>query len=901
MNSKEIESNVKQIFEDFSKEEFIYDLLIAYGISKTSITRLKKGDFNLSKVDGEILYKKKIFFKTGESGNLLSEIENVSVDERITKHSPRFAILTDYNTLVAKDLKLKRNLDIKITELPKYFDFFLPLAGSEVYNTSNDNQADRDAAYKMAQLYDNLVHANENIYNSKESIHELNIFLSRLLFCFFAEDTEIFEEESIFSKTLSQHTSEDGFDTHEFLDKLFERLNTKDSSSFPAYLQKFPYVNGGLFRDPIDAPHFTFKARKTLLELGDLNWKDINPDIFGSMIQAVVLPEYRSDLGMHYTSVENILKLIRPLFLDELYEEFEKHNDNQKQLRKLISRLSKIKFFDPACGSGNFLIITYKEIRLLEIKILQRIIDLSQNPTLEFTQIQLSQFYGIELDDFAHEMAILSLWLAEHQMNKIFEEMLFDYGRSKPILPLKDAGQIQQGNSARKSWNEVCPISNNDEVYIIGNPPYLGFKGWDAEQKKDMATVFNGFKTVNRLDYISCWFKKGTDYILGKNAKLAFVSTNSICQGEQVSLIWPYVLNHVNINFAYTSFGWSNSAKGNAGVTVVIISLANKSIAEKIIFTDNRRIKVKNINPYLTGGDNIYISKRTNPISKLPQMVLGSSGIDGGHLILSKEEKQSFINQNPNSEKFIKKFLGGNDFLYRVDRYCLWIDDDKIDEASNIEPIKERIDKCLTYRLNAGRDARKAANVPHRFFYRKYQEKESLILPFTSSERRTYLPVDIGKQETVFSNGMLVIYDFEPYHFAILVSRLHMVWAKAVGGKLEERLRYSVSMVYNTFPFPEITIKQKENLNLYVFAILDERAKYAEKTMAQLYDPDIMPKGLKLAHKELDEAIEKCYRLQPFSTDTERLEYLFKMYEEMEKKNTLFAKQKKKRTVKSDD
>lgn len=449
MSSHEIEHNVKQIFERFSKDEFLFDLLLAYGISKTSITRLKNGDFNLSKTDGEILYKKKVFFKQEKADKLLSSIETVAKDERISKHQPRFAIVTDFTNLVAKDLKLGKNLDIPLKDLPSHYAFFLPLAGSEVYHSTNDNEADRNAAYKMAQLYDLLITQNPNVYNSKESVHNLNIFLSRLLFCFFAEDTDIFEGDSIFTNTLHQHTNENGSDTNVFLDRLFERLNSETAKGFPAHFAPFPYVNGGLFGGKkFASPVFTAKARKILVELGELNWRDINPDIFGSMIQAVSDPEERSDLGMHYTSVPNILKLIKPLFLDELYEEFE-NSKTIPQLRKLVNRISKIKFFDPACGSGNFLIIAYKEIRLLEIKILQRIIDLSPSPGLEFTQIQLTQFYGIEIKDFAHEMAILSLWLAEHQMNKVFEEMLFDFGKSKPILPLKQAGKIVQGNSAR--------------------------------------------------------------------------------------------------------------------------------------------------------------------------------------------------------------------------------------------------------------------------------------------------------------------------------------------------------------------------------------------------------------------------------------------------------------------
>lgn len=663
MQSKDIECNIKHIFENYSKNEFIFEFLIAYGISKTSVTRLKKGDFNLSKVQGEVLYKKKVLFKEEESDKLLISIESLSTDERVLKHSPRFVIVTDFKTLLAKDLKLGTTKDIQFSELPRHYDFFLPLAGSEVYVTKNDNKADRDAAYKMAELYDSLITANRDIYTSKESIHSLNIFLSRLLFCFFAEDTGIFEENSIFTNSLAQHTQPDGSDTHLFLNELFKRLNSKSSDEFPMYLaEKFPYVNGGLFRDPIESPKFTSKARNILIELGELQWQEINPDIFGSMIQAVVLPEYRSDLGMHYTSVENILKLIRPLFLDELYEEFEKHRDNVTQLRKLIARMSKMKFFDPACGSGNFLIITYKELRALEIEILQRIIEIQTPTLLEYTEIKLSQFYGIELDDFAHEMARLSLWLAEHQMNNIFEEQLAGYGESKPILPLKEAGRIVQGNAARKNWKEICSIGTDDEVYIIGNPPYLGSRNQDDEQKKDMKFVFiNDYKS---LDYVSIWFYKGAKYIEKNNAKLAFVSTNSICQGEQIAITWPRILNDdIEIGFAYESFKWSNHAKGNAGVTVIIVGLRNKSNDFKYLYNNsNRKRTVKNINPYLYDAPNVYVIGTNRPISKLPIMTYGNMPLEGGFLRFDGIDKDKIFSNN-GIEKFVKKVIGGEEFL----------------------------------------------------------------------------------------------------------------------------------------------------------------------------------------------------------------------------------------------
>lgn len=900
MKSTEIKTNVQNVIDNFSKEEFIYDLLIAYGISKTSVTRLKKGDYNFAKADGEILYKKKIFFKVEATDKLLSSIEEISKDERILKHKPRFVILTDYKQIVAKDLKVnKLPLDIKLKELPNYFDFFLPLAGSEIYNAKNDDEADRNASYKMADLYDLLIEENPQIYNSKASIHNLNIFLSRLLFCFFSEDTEIFEE-NIFTNTLAQHTAENGKDTHTFLDNLFDRLNDKKTDKYPDYLAKFPYVNGGLFNDSINSPVFTTKARKTLIDLGELQWKDINPDIFGSMIQAVVIPEYRSDLGMHYTSVENILKLIKPLFLDELYEAFE-NATTVNQLRTLVKRISKIKFFDPACGSGNFLIITYKEIRLLEIKILEKIIDLSPNPTLEFTQIQLSQFYGIEIDDFAHEMAILSLWLAEHQMNRVFEDLLLDFGKSKPILPLKEAGQITQGNATRVDWKKACPITKTDEVYIIGNPPYLGSRNQDNEQKKDMEITFIGFKDYKKLDYIACWFYKATEYIQNSKSKYAFVTTNSLTQGEQVALLWPLVLSKgQEIDFAHQSFKWTNNAKGNAGVAVVIIGIRNIVNTDKFLYNQNLKQNVKNISPYLTDTSNIFISPKNKSISNFPVMITGSGPTDNGHLLLDQNEKNIIISDNPQAEKFIKKYVGAAEFVRGMNRYCIHITEDTVKEAYKIKALAERFEKVEIFRLNSKKKAtQKKAETPHFFDEDRYQKGEFILVPKVGSERRKYLPIGYFDDSYVPSNTTKIIYDVQPWLFGVLTSLMHIVWVKAVAGRLKMDMQYSNTLCYNTFPFPNISEKQKENLNLYVFAILDERAKHPSKTMAQMYNPDTMPKGLLKAHQELDTAIEQCYRLQPFKNDTERLEYLFKQYEEMTKKDTLFAKQKKTRKKKA--
>lgn len=896
MNTTQIEKNLNDLVKSFDKENFIYDLLVAYGISKTSITRLKKGDFNLSKIEGEVLYKKKVFFKEVATDKLFATIDELTKNEEDLKHNPRFVIVTDYKTLLAKDTRTGLTLDTPILEINKRYDFFLPWAGQEKYQSKNENHADRRASYEMAKLYDILVHENPNIY--EDGGHNLNIFLSRLLFCFFAEDTGIFEEEGIFTNTLAQHTKPDGSDVHLFLDRLFKVLNTKDNSSEPNYLQAFPYVNGGLFRDTIVSPKFSLKARKIILECSDLNWSEINPDIFGSMIQAVVNPEYRSGLGMHYTSVPNIMKVIEPLFLNELREEFEKSKGKPKQLRQLIYRISKIKIFDPACGSGNFLIIAYKELRKLEIEILQEILNTEAQQTIFYTDIKLSQFYGIELDDFAHEMAILSLWLAEHQMNKYFVDELHDNAKVNPILPLKEAGHIKQGNATRLDWKMVCPVDIADEVYILGNPPYLGSRNQDAAQKEDMKFVFR--KDYKSLDYVSCWFYLGANYIEGFNAQIALVSTNSICQGEQVAITWPRILNDkIEIGFAHQSFKWTNNAKGNAGVTVIIVALRNVSNKFKYLFNEGLKKEAITISPYLTNSKLIYIKRTSSPISNLPIAVFGNMPNDGGNLLLNEFEKEELINKYPETTKYIKEFIGAHDFTNGKKRWCLLIDDDELEAAMKIDLLNKRLINIKKIReLSTEISTREKANTPNQFYFFSHQDTDSILIPRHTSERREYIPVGFFDSKTVIADSALAIYNAQPWIFGLLNSKMHMSWVRGVGGKLKTDYRYSSGLCYNTFPFPSISDKTKETINLHVFEVLDERAKYPEKTLAQLYDPDKMPAGLKEAHHQLDLAIERCYRLKLFESDVERLEYLFKMYEEMTTKNSLFQKEKKTKKAK---
>lgn len=889
MNLAQIENNLKLLVYTLDKENFIYNLLESYYLPKASISRLQKGSLNLSKVPGEVSWKKKLFFKEELKNDLHLTISSLK-DE--LKHNQRFVIVTDYKTLLAIDTLTKDQLDIPITDLPKYYDFFLPWAGMEKATHAAENPADVKAAEKMAKLFDEI--KKDNPDTSPEFIHNLNIFFSRLLFCYFAEDTNIFEDNQ-FSHAVESHTAADGSDLDAYLNRLFWVLNTPmdKRGDIPNYLNAFPYVNGGLFREEIPCPKFTSKSRQLLIDSGDSNdWSAINPDIFGSMFQAVISPEHRGGLGAHYTSVPNIMKVIEPLFLNELKEAFEDAIGNEKKLKELLHRISKIKLFDPACGSGNFLIIAYKELRRLEMLILKEL------GGFAFSGIHLNNFYGIELDDFAHEIAKLSLWLAEHQMNV---EFFNEFGRTNPTLPLQEAGQIVCGNACRLEWEKVCQKNKGDEIYIIGNPPYKGFSQQDQQQKEDVSYLFDGLK---KLDYISCWFLKSSKYILGINGQVALVSTNSICQGEQASTLWPKILsNGVEISFAHQSFKWTNNAKSKAAVICIIVGLRNLSNQKKFIYRDNLKLQANNINSYLIDSQDIYITKRSNSLSRFPTMYLGNMPYDTGILHLSIDEFNKVQIENPGIEKYFRKIVGSQEFINGFYRFTLWISDNELNEALKFSFIEKIIRKNKEIRLQSkDPGVVKLAVKPHQFREMREAKKTTLILPGTSSERREYIPTGYLGKEFVVNNLAFAIFDVEPHLMSILTSKIHMTWVRLVAGRLKSDYRYSSAICYNTFPFPSISNQRKEELTQFAFRILEEREKYPEKTLAQLYDPDKMPEGLREAHRLNDEAVERCYRSTPFNSDEERLEYLFKLYEKMiqeeKEKGTLFEAEKKTRKKK---
>lgn len=782
---------------------------------------------------------------------------------------------------LAYDPKEEETYDNKLSSLWLDFQFFYPLCGVERYRGVEENPADVKAAEKMAKLHDEIRRYNE--FSSSDDIHDLNIFMTRLLFCFFAEDTGIFED-NLFTASIDQYTNEDGSDLAQYLDAAFNIMDKDVRIGVPSVISQFPYVNGGLFRKHIMIPQMSRRARKLIIECGGLNWKDINPDIFGSMIQAVVTPDKRGTLGMHYTSVPNIMKVISPLFLDELYEEFAKHKDNVKKLRLLLVRMSKMKFFDPACGSGNFLIIAYKELRKLEVQIWQRIAAISGQIEIPFVHIQLNQFYGIEIDDFAHEVAMLSLWLAEHQMNRMFTQSFSDV--VIPALPLKTNCNIVHGNACRVDWNTVCPHTKEEEVFVMGNPPYLGSGLQEQSHKDDMEYVFeNTIENYKKLDYISCWFYKASKYIK-KQAKVGFVTTNSICQGEQVPLLWmPILQNNIEIFFSYVPFLWTNNAKNKAAVAVTILGLRKQCSDKKTIYKENTAKQVENINAYLIQYKDIYILPCRESISGFPEMIKGSSPGDGGNLLLETNEKDVLIENSPKASCFIKKYMGADEFVNSKIRYCLWIEEQDVNEALKIPTIKERISKCREFRLNSKKAAtRQKATFSYAFDEKKYKGLPCIIVPQTGSERRKYLPAGLVDSETVVSNAARIIYNGGFALLGIVLSYIHMVWVRAIAGRLKNDMQYSNTLVYNTFPFPKISDEKRKEIEAAAEEILLVRADYPGSTLADLYDPDKMPDDLREAHHNLDLIVESCYRDKPFESDEERLECLFKLYEKMTKK-----------------
>ncbi len=878
MNIAEIEASLRVLSEKpFDPATFPLRILEIYDAPRATVTKLQNGSMNKGERPGDLLWKGKLFFRASAPGQSAATVDEMKLSNAVRLQKPRFLFACDGAESYCYDTKADEGRALPIQDLGDLFDFMLPLAGIERYQAAKENPADIKAAGRLARLYDAILDCNPD-WKKPERAHALNLFMTRLLFCMFAEDTGILEA-GLFSSAINEFTKEDGSNTGAVLKTIFDVMDVKErTDEHPGFAQRFPYVNGGLFRTRSDVPVFSKQARRLLIEAARLTWSEINPDIFGSMIQGVVDKALRADLGMHYTSVPNILKLLRPLFIDDLEREFAAAHGNGPQLSKLLTRLYRIRVFDPACGSGNFLIIAYREMRRLEMRIFLRLKELSKQFTLPMSQVRLSQFYGIEYADFAAETAKLSLWIAEHQLNKEFEQII---GPGRPALPLQDSGNIECGNATRLSWLKVCPATANSETYIVGNPPYLGRGQQTDEQKSDMQDVFDGVSdTYGNMDYVACWMIKASDYIQRAGGQFAFVTTNSICQGEHVALLWPLIFRrNQELVFAHQAFKWKNSAASNAGVTCVIAGVGTVGTADKLLFNETSFKKVKNINPYLVDAPTVIVTSKTLPTSDLPRMNFGSMSNDGGHLIFSPEEMRTITTKHPDSKRLFKRIFGAQEFIKGIERWCLWLDKDNVADARAVPAIKDRLDLCAEYRGKSKRPATSAwAGVPHLFIENRHEAGELFFVPQVSSEKRHYLPCGYLPTDSLVIAPHFAIVDAPHFVMGLLSSRMHALWCLAVGGGLETRIRYSNTLIYNTFPVPDLSAKQKEILSDCAWQIVEERENNPGSRISDLYDPDKMPSGLLKAHQDLDVALETIYRGRPFKTDEERLEHLFKLY-----------------------
>lgn len=913
LSYKDIEKNLRGLKDgQVIADSLGYQILKAFGKGDREIERMKDGKGVVSTFDG-LLVKNEFCYKASTTIQLAGMLEELKGDAQVLRANPKIIAVSDGKTIRAYDLRKKDSFEQQVARLYCDFEFFYPLAGVERIEYVEESEADIKAAEKLAKLHDEIRAYNE--FTSDSDLHDLNTFIARLLFCFFAEDTGIFQSNA-FTRAIKQFTH-DATNVKDVLEQLFRFMGGKPipMGMLQTYCNNhFAYVGGGLFERDTYIPMLSNKARQIIIDSGELDWENINPDIFGSMIQAVVNPDVRANQGMHYTSVPNIMKVINPLFLDELRGEYTALSEEQdkvkkqkdvgmlsqsqymsqckpieKKCRALLLRMSKMKFFDPACGSGNFLIITYKMLRLLEMDILSLISKCNPQGSLQFIDgsvISIQQFYGIELLDFPHESAMLSLWLAEHQMNKKMRE---DFGVNTKALPLKEITQIKCGNACRLDWNVVCPHEKDEEVFVFGNPPYLGFAMQDAAQKADMDYTFvHHLKTYRKLDYISQWFFIGSNYIRKyPKSKCAFVSTNSICQGEHISLLWDHILGEIEICFAYKSFKWTNNAKHNAAVICVIVGISNKSHTDKYLFEDEKKEICDYISPSLTNKDTIIVKKSEKSISGLPDFRLGNMPNDHTILRLEKNEYDNLIKEYPLSRNITRKFVGSAELINSKERYCLWISDDDYDLAITIPPVKERIDMVYEYRINASDpNLRSQASKPYQFREFVPSSDMTLVMPIVSSATRKYIPMAYVDSTYVVSYSAFMMNDAPIFVFAILNSFIHMIWVMANAGRMKSDFRYSTKLCYNTFPFPKISPSKQQEIEDAATDILLTREPYLTigKTLADLYDPDTMPADLKAAHERLDDIVESCYPGYPFANDEARLECLFKMYEKMTKK-----------------
>ncbi len=912
MNAVEIEEAVSKLAEQpFDAQEFAFAFLQAFNAKTTTIKRLRSGATNSSDVQGGVLQRSNIHIAVCHAGDVPKRLAALKASPATAKAKAKFILATDGVDLEAEDLASGETVACSYADFPNHFGFFLPLAGITTVRQIRNNPIDIQATGRLNRLYVELLKENPD-WDTAERRNDMNQFMARLIFCFFAEDTEIFSRPNLFTETVEQMSGSRSDNTHEVIAELFRAMDTpiedREGADIPRWADAFPWVNGGLFDGAKDVPRFSRIARSYLLHAGRLDWQQINPDIFGSMIQAVAEDEERGELGLHYTSVPNILKVLNPLFLDDLREQLDRAGNNSRKLLNLRKRIARIRVLDPACGSGNFLVIAYIRMREIEAEILER-----RGEADRRSSIPLENFYGIEIKDFACEVARLSLLIAEFQCDV---RLIGQKEARELVLPLKRTGQIHCGNALRMDWLKVCPpvrpvIEEQDlagptgkfalgdtdepevETYICGNPPYKGSKWQTNEQKKDLfeacALQVTGWKS---LDYVGGWFVKAARYCGFAKSSSAFVSTNSICQGQQVSVLWPVIYSAgLEITFAHRSFKWTNLASHNAGVTVVIVGLSSLPKAPRKLYFSNSKGEVlirnvENINPYLVSGKNNIVLGRRVHVSGMPHMERGNSPTDGGNLLLSKLETEIVGRRYTEARQYIRPFVGSFELIRGIHRHCIWIEDNQINLAYQIPEIKNRIERVKQFRLKSKKNATaEAANWPHRFCEKKPIPKEPILcIPVISSESREYLPVDLLPKGIVISNKVFGIICPEIWLLSLICSKLNLVWVATVCARMRTDYSYTNTLGWNTFPVPKLTEQNKADLTRCAEDILLAREAHFPATIADLYDPEAMPAGLRAAHERNDEVLERIYIGRRFRNDTERLEKLFEMYAKLTEK-----------------
>jgi hypothetical protein len=918
MNAVEIEQAVSDLAQQpFDAKLFPYAFLAAFGNKNTTLERLRSGKANASDLPNGVLERSSIHIAVCSTGAVSATLSALRSSQATFRAKAKFVLATDGQTLQAQDIASNETIACDYTDFPNHFGFLLPLAGISTTQEIRNNPVDVRATGRMNKLYVELLRENPK-WDSAQRRRDINYFMARMIFCFYAESTGIFEGSNQFIKTIEQLSKSNAVstNTHEVLSEIFRALRIKHDQRrqaqphLPAWTDKFPYVGGDLFSENIDVPHFNKTALTYLMHAGSLDWKQINPDIFGSMIQAVAHDDERGNLGLHYTSVPNILKVLGPLFLDDLRAQLNAAGNNKVKLLKLRKRIALIRVFDPACGSGNFLLIAYKEMRAIESEINNRC---GQHNRL--SDIPLTNFKGIELRDFSAQIARLVMTIAKFQCDAMY------LGTKIAVTEfslLEKSNWIVCGNALRIDWLSICPPSCKDikltadnlsetswarpkikfqnnvcnvETYICGNPPYLGNQFQSEKQKSDLAIVFdNRLDGWKYLDYAAGWLMKAADYSLKGSATSAFVMTNSVCQGQQVPILWPKIFATGNlIDFAYTSFNWSNLASHNAVVSVIIVGISNIARKKKRLYTcDDKNLVSQhlcdNINPYLVDGANLIVEGRRDPPIGLAPMLFGSMPRDGGHLIVSYQAKITESRNDKIFQKYLRCFVGAEDFIQGKLRYCLWIEQNQLGDAVLSPAIAARLDAVKAMRLaSKANSTRDYAASPYRFVQIQDSPKQSaLIVPRCSSQHRSYLPVGLLDATTIIADSAFALYDAPLWNMALIASRLHLVWISAVCGKLKTDFRYSNTLGWNTFPIQlPLTEQNKMDMTTCAQNILLAREAHFPATIADLYEPGKMPENLRLAHDHNDEVIEHMYIGGRFKNDTQRLEKLFDLYTKM--------------------